>query len=160
MGYSMERIIREERKMKKGKYLIVDQSILPDYYEKVIRARELVESGTAKDVSQAVKMAGISRSTYYKYKDYVFEPGADSMGKKAVIGFHLTHKTGALAEALQTLCALGANILTINQNLPIGGKAHVLVAVDTMGMAESTDGVVRALSALTGVSGVRLVAVE
>ena len=54
-------------------YLIIHKDILPDYYEKVIEARRLVESGKVKDVSQAVKQVGISRSTYYKYKDYILE---------------------------------------------------------------------------------------
>ena len=51
-------------------YLIIHKSILPEYYEKVLEARHLLEEGKAKDVSQAVKEVGISRSTYYKYKDY------------------------------------------------------------------------------------------
>ena len=51
-------------------YLIVHKSVLPDYFEKVVEARRLIESGKAPDVSSAVKMAGISRSTFYKYKDY------------------------------------------------------------------------------------------
>jgi chorismate mutase len=54
-----------------GKYLIVDKSLLPSYCEKVAEARELLDEGQARDVSEAVKMVGISRSTYYKYKDMV-----------------------------------------------------------------------------------------
>ena len=54
-----------------SKYLVVDKSILPGYYEKVVEARKLLESGKVKDVSQAAKQVGISRSTYYKYRDYV-----------------------------------------------------------------------------------------
>ena len=50
-----------------SKYLVVDKSILPGYYEKVEEARKLLESGKVKDVSQAAKQVGISRSTYYKY---------------------------------------------------------------------------------------------
>ena len=50
-------------------YLIIHKSILPDYYDKVLEVRRLLESGTVREVSQAVKQVGISRSTYYKYKD-------------------------------------------------------------------------------------------
>ena len=60
-------------------YLIVHKSILPDYYEKVLQARKLMDSGKVREVSQAVKQVGISRSTYYKYKDYIFEP-SDAAG--------------------------------------------------------------------------------
>ena len=67
-----------------SEFYIVNKRILPDYFEKVIEARELIRSGRARDVSQAVKMVGISRSTYYKYKDDVFLPSEDENTKKAV----------------------------------------------------------------------------
>ena len=52
-------------------YLIIHKSILPEYYEKVLEARRLLEDGKVHEVSQAVKQVGISRSTYYKYKDFI-----------------------------------------------------------------------------------------
>ena len=79
-------------------YLIVHKSILPDYYEKVVSARLLVESGEAKDVSDAVRRVGISRSTYYKYKDFIFEPYDIQGGKKAVLSMMLTHEQGVLSD--------------------------------------------------------------
>ena len=63
-------------------YLMVHKSILPEYYEKVLFARHLMESGKVREVSQAVRQAGISRSTYYKYKDYIFEPSDMSGSRK------------------------------------------------------------------------------
>ncbi len=144
----------------KEKYLIIDKAILPDYYEKVIEARDLVESRKAKDVSEAVRRVGISRSTYYKYKDYIFAPNHDTLGKKAVIAFNLAHKAGALSETLKKLTEGGANILTINQNLPIGGKAHVLLSLDTQNLSLDMDVLLRELARLSGVTGVRLVAIE
>ena len=143
-----------------SKYLIIDKAILPDYYEKVIEARELVECRKAKDVSEAVRKVGISRSTYYKYRDYVFAPNHDSLGKKAVIAFNLAHKAGALGEALKILTISGANILTINQNLPIGGKAHILLSLDTQELNQDMDALLKELAHLNGVTGVRLIAIE
>ena len=75
-------------------YLIVHKSILPDYYEKVLEARRLMTSGKVKEVSQAVKQVGISRSTYYKYKDYLFEPSEIAGGRKAVLSMLLDHTPG------------------------------------------------------------------
>ena len=72
-----------------SKYLLVDKAILPGYYEKVIEARSLLASGKAKDVSEAAKMVGISRSTFYKYKDYVFATNSDVEIRKAIISFTL-----------------------------------------------------------------------
>ncbi|MBR2616163.1 MAG: ACT domain-containing protein [Clostridia bacterium] len=145
----------------KQKYLIIDTAILPSCYEKVVEARELVESGKAKDVSEAVKLTGISRSTFYKYKDYIFAPGKDSsLGKKAIFAFNLAHKAGALSEVLTRVSEMRGNILTINQNLPIGGKAHITLSVEMGKAVEDPEGMVRAIGACPGVSGVRLIAIE
>lgn len=143
------------------KYLICDVSILPDCYGKVVEARSLVETEKAKDVSEAVRMAGISRSTYYKYKDFIFVPGADSNhGKKAILSFHLVHKTGALSEILTLVSQMNANILTINQNLPVGGKAYITLSVEFSEMASNPANLVGAISDCSGVSSVKLVAIE
>ena len=61
-------------------YLLIHKSILPEYYEKVIEARRLLESGEARDVSHAVRLVDISRSTYYKYKDFILEPDEKAVG--------------------------------------------------------------------------------
>ena len=118
--------------MSTGKYLLVDKRILPPYFEKVVLARTLATSGQVKDVSEAVKQAGISRSTYYKYKDYVFATNTDTECRKAVITFTLSHKTGMLGEVLKKLSEDGANILTITQNLPINSKANVVMSIDLL----------------------------
>ena len=47
-------------------FLIVNKEILPDYYEKVVEARNMINEGRVKGISEAVKQVGISRSTYYK----------------------------------------------------------------------------------------------
>lgn len=143
------------------KYLICDVSILPDCYAKVVEARSLVESGKAKDVSEAVRIVGISRSTYYKYKDYLFAPGdGSSHGKKAILSFHLAHKAGALSEVLASVSRMNANILTINQNLPVGGKAYITLSVEFSQMVSDPTNLVHAISACSGVSSVKLVAIE
>ena len=55
------------------KFLIVDQAVLPEVFSKVLRAKELLASGAAKNVSAAAKMVDLSRSAFYKYKDSVFD---------------------------------------------------------------------------------------
>ena len=70
-------------------YLIIHKSILPEYYEKVLEVRRMMESGKKKDVSQCVREVGISRSTYYKYKDFIIEPTEFASGRKAVFSMML-----------------------------------------------------------------------
>lgn len=141
-------------------YLIVHRSILPDKYEKVLEARRLLESGREKEVSQAVKRVGISRSTYYKYRDYIFEPSERSGSRTAVLEMMLNHTAGQLSAVLSVLSEAGANVLTITQSLPIHGKASVTLSVDISGMSGTMASLMDAVALLPGVSGSRLVDLE
>lgn len=143
-----------------SKYLLVDKTILPDCFEKVIEARNLVTSGRVKDVSEAVKAVGISRSTYYKYKDYVFVTNTDTECRKAVISFSLSHKAGVLGEVLGVLSRLQANILTITQNMPVNSRAHVVLSMDISHMTCDIDTTIITLNRMDGVSNTKLIAIE
>lgn len=143
-----------------SKYLLVDKCILPSYYDKVIEARTLLSSGKIKDVSEAVKEVGISRSTYYKYKDYIFTTNSDTDGRKAVISFTLSHKPGILSEVLTKLSEDGANILTITQNLPINSKAHVVMSLDVSSLKCDIETLVKEINAIDKVSGTKLISIE
>lgn len=143
-----------------SKYLLVDKSILPAYYEKVIEAKSLLSSGKVKDVSEAVKLVGISRSTYYKYKDYVFPINSDSECRRAVVSMTLSHKAGLLGEVLGELSTQGVNILTINQNPPVNSRAHVVISMDISKVTDDSDYLIKKLSEISGVSHVKLIAIE
>ena len=141
-------------------YLIIHKSILPDYYEKVLEARKLIESGQIREVSEAVRRVGISRSTYYKYKDYIFEP-SDSVGSgTAVLELMLDHRPGVLSAVLSRIFGAGASILTITQSLPVLGKASVTLSIDVNAMSRGTDALLQALEAVEGVESARLLAIE
>ena len=143
-----------------SKYLLVDKQILPSYYEKVIEARSLLTSGKCKDVSEAAKSVGISRSTYYKYKDYIFTTNSDIDGRKAIISFTLAHKPGILSEVLRVLSENGANILTITQNLPVNSKAHVVLTLDVSKLKQEVSPLLKEINSIDGVSGTKLITVE
>ena len=111
------------------KYLIVDQAILPEVFAKVLRAKELLASGAAKNVSAAAKMVDLSRSAFYKYKDYVFDA---ETGREAItVIATLLDKTGALQSLLSGISAAGASVVTITQSRPENGTAQVEVTVRT-----------------------------
>ena len=111
-------------------YLIIHKSILPEYYEKVVAARRLLEEGRVREISQAVKEVGISRSTYYKYKDYILEPSEMAGGRKAVLSLMLSHEPGVLSAVLARISEQGGSVLTITQSLPIRGKASVTITLE------------------------------
>ena len=143
-----------------SKYLLVDKAILPSYYEKVIEAKALLSSGAVKDVSEAAKAVGISRSTYYKYKDFVFSPNADTECRKAVISFSLYHKSGILSEVLNKLSEKGVNILTITQNLPVNQRANVVISMDVSHVEGDINALLFDLGSIDGVSSTKLLAIE
>lgn len=141
-------------------YLIVHKSILPDYFDSVLKAKHLLEEGKAKNVMQATKMAGISRSTFYKYKDYILEPVHISDGRKAVISMLLSHETGILSHVLKVISDAGASILTITQSLPVHGKASVTITLDISAMPGQVSGLLSDIDACTGVENTKLTAID
>ena len=141
-------------------YLIVHRNILPVYYGKVLEARQLLENGKVRDVSQAVKVVGISRSTYYKYKEYIMEPSQMPTGRKAVLFMMLAHEPGVLSALLRCVSEAGASVLTITQSLPIHEKASVTISLDTSGMPGAMSDLLDAMARTSGVEKPRLVAME
>lgn len=142
----------------KEEFLMVHKSILPSYYDLVIEARELIERENA-SVSDVCKRLGISRSTYYKYKDYIFHPGKE-YGKKAILSVKMVDKKGVLSTVLNTIAMKQGNIITINQNVPIRNTAFVTLAIDVMDLCVELNTLVYELKNLSLVKSVELLAFE
>lgn len=140
--------------------LLVDKKILPAYFEKVIEARHLLTTGLLSEVSEACKQVGISRSTYYKYKDYVFLPEEDHTVRKAVISLTLKHHQGILSEVLQAISAHHASIITITQSMPIRNKASVVMTLDIHQLDLGVNELLGRLKALSGVDRASLLDIE
>lgn len=140
-------------------YFIVDSEILPDTFEKVIKAKELIESKQVKDVSEAVKQVNLSRSSFYKYKDYVFSL-AQKQARHAVISLVLAHEKGILSHVLQLLSTYKINILTINQNMPIHHKAACMLTCDVSECNFPIQQVMLTLAEMEHVEEVKLVGIE
>ena len=141
--------------MNKVNYFLVDSSILASVYSGVIAAKNLLASGEAASVSQAVKMAGISRSAYYKYKDKIFEyseQGEDT----ATINAKLIDNAGVLSSVMSELYLLGANVLSVNQSIPVNNVADVSITV-SIANTSITDG--ELVEKIQNVSGVKSVSI-
>ena len=96
-----------------GNLLVIDKRVLPEVFEKVINAKRLLKEGKVKEITEAAKQAGISRSVYYKYKDYIFEFAETLQGRKVIFNMVVTHEKGVLSSVLNILSDVGGNILTI-----------------------------------------------
>jgi len=140
------------------KYYIVEASALPEVFLKVAEAKRLLDSGEATTVGEATKITGISRSAFYKYRD-VMTPFQNLMAGR-IITFQLTLKdrTGVLSGILSIFAYNGANILTINQNIPVGGSAIVTISAETGELHCSVEDLLRRMGNLSGVLKAEIVA--
>jgi len=139
-----------------AKYYLVDSSILPEVYTKVIKAKNLLLSGEASSVSSAVKMAGISRSAYYKYKDSVIEYNAEGE-ETATINARLEDNAGVLSAVVSELYLFGANILSVNQSAPVNSVANVSITVRLPDKDSKSEEMIDKISKLNGVKSATII---
>lgn len=114
------------------RFLLVDAEALPEVFLQVLRAKELLASGEAKNISAAARAVGISRSAFYKYKDSVFESGTNRSVLTVIAT--LLDETGALQALLAGISSAGAGIVMLNQSRPENGTAQIAVTIRTSGM--------------------------
>ena len=140
--------------MKKNCLLIVNTKVLPPVFESTIEVKELLSSGKAKNVSEAVKTVGISRSAFYKYKDYVFRlknTNTQTMEIKAT----LSDKAGVFSSMTKILSDNGANIITVNQGAPVDGQATVTLSVSIDNLTVSTEALLQKIKSADGILTVK-----
>ena len=141
--------------MGKVNYLLVDMSVLPEVYVKVIEAKGYLQSGEAANASQAAKMAGISRSAYYKYKDKIFEY-SEQGDDVTTINAKLQDNAGVLSSVMNELYLAGANILAVNQSIPVNNIADVSITVSFAQSGHMTDEVIEKIKSVGGVKSAEL----
>ena len=139
-----------------AKYLLVDTKVLPDVFLRVVQAKRLLAQGKAGSLSQAAKMAGISRSALYKYKDFVHNYDESLRENILNISATLEDRPGVLSAVLGELSRFHANVLTVNQNIPFDGVAPVSLSV-RYDRGDGEDALLEALQALSGVVDVKIV---
>ena len=138
-----------------SRLIVVDASVLPDVIGKVLEVKKLLANRHEKSSAAACKRVGISRSAYYKYKDCVF-----SYEDKLNLHATLRDEAGVLSNVLSALYALEANILTVNQNIPIDGVAGVTVSLRLANGVQSPHVLETHLREIDGVVDVKILSGE
>lgn len=146
--------------MMKDKFYIINERVLPDVFKKVMDVKDCLLLGKAKDVSEAIKIVGISRSTYYKYKDNIFHMDERLQSKKATLIVLMAHKSGTLSKVIDCIAFYKGNILTINQDIPINSAANVTITIDVSEMEKSISFLAARLNSLPNIINVKLLAAE
>ena len=141
-------------------YYLVDRRVLPEVFIKVMEVKQRLNTGESVSVNEAVRKTGLSRSAYYKYKDCVFSY-EDKLTQR-IINLHLTlrDEAGVLSSVLSALYALDANILTVNQNIPIDGVAGVTFSIRLGGEVQTPHALEERLQDVEGVVSVKILSGE
>ena len=116
----------------KTKYFVLKQKAVPEVLLKVVEAKRLLDSGKAVSVQEAAENVGISRSSFYKYKDDIFPFHDNAKGKTITMVIQLDDEPGLLSVVLRIVADYHANILTIHQSIPVNGIASLTLSVDVL----------------------------
>ncbi len=142
---------------RQGTLLLVDTKVLPEVFEKVVQAKKLMASGKVTNLSQAAKLVGISRSALYKYKDCVHSYDQSMREDMLTLISVLEDKPGVLSLVMSELCHHDCNILTVNQNIPSDGVAHVSISFKTNSKLGSQEQLSLSLQKLDGVVEAKII---
>ena len=136
---------------KKSQLIVVDAMILPDVFTKVLDVKKLMAQKGEKSFASARKRVGISRSAYYKYKDSVFS--YEELFNRRIVNLYLllSDSPGVLSSVLVFLHGLDANILTVNQSIPVDGAAAVNISLR---LADASPDELISLNSITELDGV------
>ena len=141
-------------------FYLVGKKVLPDVFIGVIEAKRLLKIGKALTVNEAVKMANISRSAFYKYRDWVFPFTEGARGKIITLSLILEDAPGILSKILNTIAKANGNVITINQHVPIHGIAYVTLSIDTNNMEDGANTLIQAIRNSKGVRKTEILAQE
>ena len=123
----------------KGQFYVLKEKAVPDVLLKVVEAKRLLDSGKIDSVQEATETVGISRSSFYKYKDDIFPFRDDVKGKTITFVLQMNDEPGQLSKLLKVIADSKANILTIHQTIPINGMASLTLSVEIPTEGEISD---------------------
>lgn len=140
------------------KYYLVEASALPKVFISVANADRYIRTGKAKTVNEAVALAGISRSVYYKYKDSVTPFYDMTLQRVITIYAVLKDEPGVLSNLINVIYKSRANILTINQNIPLAGEAGVTLSLETGELSVPFETLIKRAEGVDGVLSLKIMA--
>ena len=144
----------------KSKYFVVKQKAVPEVLLKVVEAKRLLESSKAITVQDATERVGISRSSFYKYKDDIFPFHDNSKGKSITFILQMDDDPGLLSLVLQTIAEYKGNVLTIHQTIPINGVASLTLTVDLLPITRDVSSMIEQIEGQPGIHYLKILAKE
>ena len=145
---------------KEGQYFIVKKAALPEVFQKVVEAKRLLDSQKSVTLDEATDAGGISRSSFYKYKDDLFAFHDNARGKTITIMMQVDDEPGLLSKILSLVAKYGANILTIHQTIPVNQIAMLTLSVEILPTSGDVTGMMNEIEDLPGMHYMKLIARE
>ncbi len=137
---------------------MMKERAVPEVLLKVVEAKRLLETGKVHTVNEAADQAGISRSSFYKYKDDIFPFHENSRGTIITLTFQMEDEPGLLSDVLKIIAEFGANILTIHQSIPINGVASLSLSMQVLPTTGNVSDMLEDLRGQQGVMHVKILA--
>ena len=148
------------RGMEDDIYYIVKKKAVPEALLKVVEAKRLLDSERVMTVQEATEVVGISRSSFYKYKDDIFPFHESNRGRTITVMMQLDDKPGLLSAILNQVAESSANILTINQTIPIGGIASLTLAMEILPQTAPVPQMLQQIEVLPGIHYLKILGRE
>lgn len=139
-------------------YYVVKEQAVPEVLLRVVEAKRLLETGKAHTINEASAQVGISRSSYYKYKEDIFEFHENSQGTTITLTFQMEDEPGLLSDVLGIVSRFGANILTIHQSIPINGIASLSLSIQVLPTTGNVSDMLENMEKQKGVRNVKILA--
>ena len=143
-----------------ARYFVVRQKAVPEVLLKVVEDKKLLESEKVMTIQEAVDAVGISRSSFYKYKDDIFQFHDNTQGTTFTLTFQMDDEPGILSDVLKIIADYGANILTIHQSIPINGIASLSLSVQILQTTGDISLMIEQMEQQQGVHHVKILAKE
>ena len=121
------------------RFYLVREDVLPEAMKKTIEAKELIDRGKVDSVWEAVQRVDLSRSAFYKYRDTVFPFHTVVKERLITLIINLEDRSGTLSNLLTTVASTGCNVLTINQTIPLQGRANITLSINIENMEVKVD---------------------
>ena len=144
----------------KTKYFVLKKKAVPEVLLKVVEAKRLLDSGNAASVQEEAENVGISRSSFYKYKDDIFPFHDNAKGKTITMVIQLDDEPGLLSVVLRIVADYHANILTIHQSIPVNGIASLTLSVDVLNETGDISQMVNTIEEQQGIHYLKILARE
>ena len=143
-----------------NKYFVVKQKAVPEVLLKVVEAKKLIESEKAITIQEATDRVGISRSSFYKYKDDIFPFHENAKGRTITMVLQLDDEPGLLSDVLKIVADYHANILTIHQSIPVNGVATLTVSVEVLPSTDDISQMIEEMERQKGIHSIKILARE